>query len=187
MAFDLKGLVSVGLLLVRRRHGVPPGAVGLPYAGGQLTFQLAFLFAMIVEAVVVELLLRGVGADEGLRSVILVADLYSILVVVAIIAACVTRPHVLSEEELRVRYGAFFDLRVPRGQISSVRVSRNFNESGLVKVQGEKLSVAVSAQTNVIVELTEPIVAVRPMGGRATVRTIRFFADDPGALTGVLP
>ncbi|MFI0484194.1 hypothetical protein [Actinomadura sp. 9N215] len=187
MAFDFKGLVSVGLLLVRRRHGVPPGATGLPYAGGQLTFQLAFLFAMVVEAAVAELLLRGIGAAEGLRTVVLVVDLYSILVVVAIVAACVTRPHVVSDEELRVRYGAFFDLRVPRGLISSVRLARNFNESGMVKVKDDRLSVAVSAQTNVVVELSEPIVAVRPLGGRATVRTIRFFADDPAALIKALP
>ncbi|TDD39779.1 hypothetical protein E1287_02985 [Actinomadura sp. KC06] len=187
MAFDLKGLVSVALLVVRRRHGVPPSAVGLPYSGGQLSFQLAFLFAMVVEAVVAEVLLRGIGADEGLRSVVLVVDLYSILVVVAIIAACVTRPHVLSDDELRVRYGAFFDLRVPRGLISSVRLARNFNESGMVKVKDERLSVAVSAQTNVVVELSEPIEVVRPLGGRATVRTVRFFADDPAPLVDVLP
>ncbi|MFI0405383.1 hypothetical protein [Actinomadura sp. 3N508] len=186
MAFDMKGLVSVVLLVVRRRHGVPPGAVGLPYAGGQLTLQLAFLFAMVVEAAVAEMLLRGVGAAEGVRSLVLVVDLYSILVVVAIIAACVTRPHVLSDDELRVRYGAFFDLRVPRDLLSSVRVARNFNESGMVRVEDERLSVAVASQTNVVVELSEPIVAVRPLGKRVTVRTVRFFTDDPTALVNAL-
>ncbi|MFI0370383.1 hypothetical protein ACH35V_21140 [Actinomadura sp. 1N219] len=105
MAFDLKGLVGVALLVVGRRHGVPPGAVSVSYSGGQLTFQLAFLFAMVVETAVAELLLRGTGASAGLRSVVLVVDVYSILVVVAIIAASVTRPHVVSDDELRVRYG----------------------------------------------------------------------------------
>ncbi|TDB82848.1 hypothetical protein E1264_30910 [Actinomadura sp. KC216] len=186
MAFDMKGLVSVVLLVVRRRHGVPPGAVSLPYAGGQLTLQLAFLFAMVVEAAVAEMLLRGVGADEGVRSLVLVVDLYSILVVVAIIAACVTRPHVLSDDELRVRYGAFFDLRVPRDLLSSVRLARNFNESGMVRVVDERLSVAVASQTNVVIELSEPIVAVRPLGKRVTVRTVRFFTDDPAALVDAL-
>lgn len=182
MAFDLKGLVSLAMLVARRRHGVPAGALGVPYAGGQLSLQMAFLSAMVVEAAVAELLLRGIDAPEGLRAVILVVDLYSILVVVAIIAACVTRPHVLSDDELRVRYGAFFDLRVPRDRISSMRIARNYNESGMVRVEDARLSVAVASQTNVVVELKEPVTVVRPLGRRAEVTTICFFADDPKAL-----
>ncbi|NVI90666.1 hypothetical protein [Actinomadura sp. BRA 177] len=179
MGFDTKGLVSLALFVARRRNGVPEGAVGVSYSGGQLALQLSFLFAMVVEAVGVEMLLRGIGAPEGLRMVILVVDLYSILIVLAVIAACVTRPHVLSDGELRIRYGAFFDLRVPRERISSMRVARNFNESGMVRVEDGRLSVAVASQTNVVVELHEPVTVVRPMGKRAEARTLRFFADDP--------
>ncbi|RFS87596.1 hypothetical protein D0T12_03985 [Actinomadura spongiicola] len=179
LSFDTKGLISLGLLLARRRDGVPPGAVAVPYSGGQLSLQLAFLFAMAAETVGAELLLRGLGAPDGLRVLILVVDVYSLLIVVAIVAACVTRPHVLSDEELRIRYGAFFDLRIPRARITSVRPARNFNENGKIKVVDERLAVAVASQTNIIVELNEPIVAVRPLGEQATVRTIRFYADDP--------
>jgi hypothetical protein len=186
VAFDLRGLVSLMLLVTRRRHGVPPGAVGVPYAGGQLSLQMAFLFAMVVETVVAELLMRGLDAPEGLRAVVLMIDLYSVLIVVAIIAACVTRPHVLSDDELRIRCGAFFDLRVPRAQISSLRIARNYNETGMVRVRDGRLSVAVAAQTNVVVELREPIQVVRPLGGRAEVRTIRFFADEPEAVGGAV-
>lgn len=181
MGFDLRGLVSLGLFAVRRRHGVPSGAVAVSYAGGQLTVQLAFLFAMVLEAVGVDFLLRGVGAPSGLHAAILMVDVYSVLIVLAVIAACVTRPHVLSEDELRIRYGAFFDLRIPRERISSIRVVRNFNERGMVRVDGESLAVAVSSQTNVVVELDEPITAVRPLGKRVKVRTLRFYADDPSA------
>ncbi|MEU8796118.1 hypothetical protein [Spirillospora sp. NPDC048819] len=184
VGFDLKGLVSLALFVVRRRHGVPPGAVPVSYAGGQLTVQLAFLFVMALEAVGAELLLRGLDAPSGLHAVILMVDLYSVLIVLAVIAACVTRPHVVSDDELRIRYGAFFDLRVPRERIASVRLARNFNESGMVRVEDERLAVAVSSQTNVVVELDEPITAVRPLGRRAEVRTIRFFADDPKAVLG---
>ncbi|WP_021600177.1 hypothetical protein [Actinomadura welshii] len=182
MAFDLRGMVSLVLLVTRRKHGVPPGAVAVPYAGGQLSLQMAFLFAMVLEAVVVELLMRSLDAPEGLRAVVLVVDLYSILIVVAIIAACVTRPHVLSDDELRIRCGAFLDLRVPRAQISALRVARNYDETGMVRVRDGRLSVAVAGQTNVVVELREPIQVVRPLGGRAEVGTIRFFADEPAAV-----
>ncbi len=60
-----------------------------------------------------------------------------------------------------------------------MRVARNFNESGMVRVEDGRLSVAVASQTNVVVELHEPVTVVRPMGKRAEARTLRFFADDP--------
>ncbi|MFD0904874.1 hypothetical protein [Actinomadura sediminis] len=179
MAFDKDGLVSLWMFVARRRHGVPAGGVGVPYSKGQTAIQLAFLLAMVIELAGVELLLRAVGAPEALRMAVLFVDLYSILIVVAVIAACVTRPHVVTDEEVRVRYGAFFDLRIPREKIASVRTVRNYNESGLVRVSEGRLAVAVASQTNVLVELTEPIVAVRPLGKRVEVRSVRFYADDP--------
>ncbi|MFE9102926.1 hypothetical protein [Actinomadura geliboluensis] len=187
VAFDAKGMASLVLLVARRRHGVPQGTVGVPYSGAQLGLQAGFLFAMVVEVVGVELLLRAIDAPEGLRVAFLVIDLYSILIVLAVIAACVTRPHVLSDEELRVRYGAFFDLRIPRAQISSLRIVRNYNESGMVRVLDDRLAVAVASQTNVVVELREPIQIVRPLGRRADVRMVRFFADDPAPLMDARP
>ncbi|QXJ23636.1 hypothetical protein AGRA3207_004818 [Actinomadura graeca] len=182
LGFDTKGLVSLVLFAARRRHGVPPGAIDAPYSGAQTSMHLAFLFVMALEAVVTEILLRGVGAPGTVRKIVLAVDVYSVLVVLAVIAACVTRPHVLSDKEMRIRYGAFFDLRVPRDRIASVRLVRNYSESGLVRVEDGRLSVAVSAQTNVVVELKEPITVVRPLGQRADARVIRFFADRPDEL-----
>ena len=181
MEFDLRGMISLVLWVARRRHGVPYGATAVSYSRAQTTTMMIFLFAMIVELVGAEVLLRAFGAPVGLRTVILVVDGYTVLIVLAVIAACITRPHVVSADEVRIRYGAFFDLRVPREQIAQVRHVRNFNEKGTVKVEDDRLAVAVASQTNLILELTEPIIAVRPLGRRAEVRMIRFFADDPKA------
>ncbi|WP_248958707.1 hypothetical protein [Sphaerisporangium perillae] len=186
LAFDLKGMASLVLWVLRRRDGVPARAVAVPYAGEQSALILVMLFVMTVETVVVEVLLRGLGVAAGLRTVILVLDLYGILFALAFAAACATRPHVVSAGELRVRFGAFFDLRVPRELISSVRLSRVYNEPGMVTVEGGRLGVAVSSQTNVVVELTGPVTIVRPLGRRAEVTTVRFFADDPGAALSAL-
>jgi hypothetical protein len=186
LGFDLKGMVSLALWVARRRHGVPYGATAVSYSRAQTSTMMVFLFAMVVELVGAEILLRAFGAPVGLRTVILVVDAYTVLIVLAVIAACITRPHVVSADEVRIRYGAFFDLRVPREQIAKVRVVRNFNENGTVKVQNDRLAVAVASQTNLILELTEPITAVRPLGRRAEARTIRFFADDPRAAIRVL-
>lgn len=186
MGFDAKGLVSLVLWVTRRRHGVPPGAVAVPYAREQTPTLMILLFVMAVEAVAVEVLLRGLEALRGVRVLMLTVDLYSVLIGLAVLAACVTRPHVVSPGELRVRYGAFFDLRVPRELISSVRPARNDNESGTVTVRDGRLSVAVSSRTNVVVELREPVSVVRPLGRRAEATVIRFFADTPGTAMAAL-
>ncbi|WP_436761787.1 hypothetical protein [Streptosporangium sp. V21-05] len=179
VGFEMKGLASVALWVARRRDGVPPGAVAAPYAREQASILLVFLFVMVVETVGIELLLRALGVPYGVRVAVLVADVYGILYVVMLGAASVTRPHVVTPGELRVRSGVYFDLRVPRELISSVRLSRNYDESGMITVAGSRLSVVVSSQTNVVVELTEPVTVVRPLGGRAEATTIRFFTDTP--------
>ena len=183
---ELLSLVSLLLWVARRRHGVPAGATAVAYAREQATILLVFLFVMIVETVGIDLLLRAIDVPEGLRAVVLIADVYGIVYCLALGAACVTRPHVVTPGELRIRYGVYFDLRVPRELISSVRLSRNYNERVMVSVADGRLSVAVSSQTNVIVQLTEPITVVRPLGRRAEATTVRFFADEPDAVLRAL-
>jgi len=186
MEFDAKGMVSLVLWALRRRDGVPPGATAAPYSGAETPAMLMWLIAMVVELIGLEVLLRALDVPTVLRTVVLVIDAYSVLIVLAVIAACVTRPHVVTPEELRIRYGAFFDLRVPRTLITDVRRVRNFDESGWIRVDGDVLAVAVGSQTNVVVELSEPVVAVRPLGARVRVRTVRFYADDPRAVCTAL-
>ncbi|WP_113701875.1 hypothetical protein [Nonomuraea lactucae] len=77
-------------------------------------------------------------------------------------------------------------MRVPRELISSARLSRNYNEKSMVSVADGRLAVAVSSQTNVVVELAVPVTVVRPLGRRAEVSVIRFFADEPGAALNAL-
>jgi hypothetical protein len=180
MSFDAKGLASLALWLMRRRDGVPPGAVALPYSREQSPFLLLILFVTVLETIGTEVLLRGLGAPAGLRAVLLVLDLYASVAVLAIWAAGVTRPHVVSGTELRVRCGAFVDARVPRASIASARVAHSYNERGMVSVEEEgRLAVAVSSRTNVVVELREPVTVIRPLGGEARIAAIRFFCDDP--------
>ena len=64
---------------------------------------------------------------------------------------------------------------------SRVRELQNFNESGMVKIEDDRLAVVVASQTNLVVELTEPIIAVRPLGRRD------HGAPDPGIRHGTRP
>ncbi|WP_181449199.1 hypothetical protein [Nonomuraea aridisoli] len=186
VGFELKGLASVVLWIARRRHGVPDGATEVTYAKEQGFTLWLMTFAMAVETVVLDLLLVALGVPAWLRWTVLILDLYSLLFSVNMIAAGVTRPHVVTPAELRLRYGVYFDVRIPRDRIASVRAGRTYNESGMITVRDGRLTVVVSSQTNVTIELTEPITVVRPLGGRAEVTSIRCFADKPDQLLAAL-
>ncbi|GAA3075851.1 hypothetical protein [Streptosporangium carneum] len=186
LEFELKGIVSLALWVARRRDGVPPGAVAVPYSAEQSSTLLVLLFVTGVETVVVDLMLVALDVPTGPRLVVLAADVYGIVLGLALGASCVTRPHVVTSQELRVRYGGYFDVRVPRDLISSVRLSRSYNESGMVTLTDGRLGVAVSSQTNVVVELAGPVAFVRPLGRRAEATSIRFFADDPSLVLNAL-
>ncbi|MFC5835964.1 hypothetical protein [Nonomuraea insulae] len=186
LGFEVKGLAAIGLWVVRRRHGVPAGATVVTYAKEQ-TFMLSLMaFAMAVETVVVDLLLVALDVPSWIRYAVLVADVYGLLFAAMMAATCVTRPHVVTPGELRIRYGAYFDVRVPRELIAAVRAGRTYNEGSMVAVKDGRVTVAVSSQTNVTIELTEPITVVRPLGHRAEVTSIRFFADSPESLLTAL-
>lgn len=179
MGFEARGMASLPLWLTRRRHGVPPGAVAVPYFAAQAPALLVFLGAMVVELFVVEVVLRSLGTPVAVRTVLVVLDAYAILAALAVIASCVTRPHVVSATEVRIRSGAFFDLRIPRSRIATVRRIHGHTEQGTIRVTGDVLTVAVSSQANLLLELTTPVPAVRPLGATCEIRTVRCFADNP--------
>ncbi|RBQ15658.1 hypothetical protein DP939_33755 [Spongiactinospora rosea] len=179
LLIELRGMAGLGLWLARRRHGVPRGGVAVLYAREQATMTLIMLLAMVIETVALDVLLTAMDVPTGLRIAVLVLDVYGILYGLMFAAACATRPHVITPTELRIRYGVYFDLRIPRELITSVRSSRNLNEKGMIGLADGRLGVAVSSQTNITVELAEPVTITRPLGAQAEARVIRFFADHP--------
>ncbi|MEU4698831.1 hypothetical protein [Nonomuraea dietziae] len=56
---------------------------------------------------------------------------------------------------------------------------RRDDPTGVVTVVEGRLTVAVSFQANMVVELTRPISVTRPLGRCAQVTTIHVFTDDP--------
>ncbi|MET7501598.1 hypothetical protein [Streptomyces microflavus] len=182
---EFRALHSLGLWTVRRRHRIPEGAVRVPYTGPQTGMMYAFLFVSVVETVVLALVIPW----PLVHAILLVVDVYGVVLVLAIHAACVTRPHVVEADgSLRLRYGALFDLRVPVSLIASARVERRYPDGGgLVQVDGNGvLDLAVGSQTTVTVELAGPVEFVRPLGRRGRARVLRFHADDPRAAVAAL-
>ncbi|MEW2066027.1 hypothetical protein [Streptomyces sp. NPDC007346] len=181
---EFRALHSLGLWVLRRRHRIPRGALTVPYTGPQTGTMYAFLFVCVVETVVLALVIPW----PLVHAILLVVDVYGVVLVLALHAACVTRPHVVEGDgSLRVRYGALFDLRVPASRIASARVERRYPDGGLVRVDGDGvLDLVVGSQTTVAVELVEPVEFVRPLGRRGSARTLRFHADDPRAAVAAL-
>ncbi|MGW6859917.1 hypothetical protein [Streptomyces xanthophaeus] len=181
---ELLATASLGRWVRRRKHGVRPGDLAAGYTGPQTAMMYGLLFVSVIETVALALLIPW----PAVHRVLLVLDVYGILVVLAMHAACVTRPHVVrSDGSLRIRYGALFDLTVPPDAVASVRVDRRYPEGRLVTVSEDGvLDLIVGSQTSVTLELNRPLAFVRPLGARGTARTVRFHADDPRALVTAL-
>ncbi|MER6254150.1 hypothetical protein ABT224_22610 [Streptomyces sp. NPDC001584] len=181
---ELRAITSVGRWAVRGKHGVRPGDLAAAYTGPQTAMMYGMLFVSVIETVGLALLIPW----PTVHRVVLVLDVYGILLVLALHAACVTRPHVVRPDgSLRIRYGALFDLAVPADAVASVRVDRRYPEGRLVTLSEDGvLDLVVGSQTTVTLELNRPLPFTRPLGATGEARTVRFHADDPRALVTAL-
>ncbi|MEV0371972.1 hypothetical protein AB0I10_19435 [Streptomyces sp. NPDC050636] len=198
-------LVSLVWWVARRRIGVAAGDRPFGYAAAQAAIVYGLTFVCVVETVGLAVLLTE---HPVTHLVMLVIDVYTVLMMLGMQAAAVTRPHVLGADTLLLRDGARMEVRIPLERIASVRYDLRFTktekkkESKGVESNGEEsngeegngvasmgvdlVELAVAGQTSVTVELSEPVTAVRLLGRRSAVRTVRFHADDArGAVAAV--
>ncbi|WP_282691967.1 hypothetical protein [Streptomyces sp. CC208A] len=175
VSHELRLMAALGRWAARRPHGTA-GAEGVfPHAREQAALMYGFAFVCLVETVGMSWLLAGWPV---VHAVVLVLDVYTVLFVLGLHAASVTRPHVLAGGRLRVRQAAHVDVAVPLDQIAAVRRENVFTHE---KRDGE-LNLAVGSRTSVTLELSEPVDVVRLLGGVRAVSVIRLHADDPTAL-----
>lgn len=169
-------LVHSLLLWARRRqHGVPPGAVAITYGRDDRAVGLALLTVSLVELVVVELVIPW----PTVRLALFLLGVYGVVVVLGLLAGPVVRPHVLTEDSLRLRVGTWADVTLPLDAITTV-VRRRGNADGLVTFAGSTLVLAVGNQTQLDLDLDRP--HQLHVGRRSgTVHCVRVSADDPGA------
>ncbi|WP_331000553.1 hypothetical protein [Streptomyces luteolifulvus] len=172
---ELRLMTSLVRWVARRPHGVEGAGAVFPHARDQAPMMYGFAFVCLVETVGMSFL---PAHWPVVHAVVLVLDVYTVLFVVGLHAASVTRPHVLADGVLRVRQAAHVDVRVPLDRIVRVRRETRFTHE---KADGE-LNLDVGSQTSVTLELTEPVDAPRLLGAPRPVRLIRLHADDPKAL-----
>ncbi|MGW8970754.1 hypothetical protein [Streptomyces platensis] len=181
---ELRALASLGRWVRRGTHGVRPGDLAAAYTGPQTAMMYGLLFVAVIETVGLAFLIPW----PAVHRVLLVLDLYGVVLVLALHAACVTRPHVVRPDgSLRIRYGALFDLAVPPDAVASVRVDRRYPEGRLITLSEDGvLDLIVGSQTSVTLELNRPLPFTRPLGRAEVAHTIRFHADNPRALVSAL-
>ncbi|ATL27372.1 hypothetical protein [Streptomyces formicae] len=177
---ELRVLASLAMWVTRRRHGMRgAGDLAFGHARGQTAVMYGLTFVCVVEAYGMSVLLRNWPTAH---TVMLVIDVYSVVLLLGIHAASVTRPHVLSPDALRVRQGAHRDLRIPLARIAAVRAERRFTHEPADGV----LDLPVGSTTSLTLELTGPVTAVGFLGKRREVTTVRLHADEPERLTTAL-
>ncbi|MEU2114499.1 hypothetical protein ABZ567_02315 [Streptomyces sp. NPDC016459] len=172
---ELRIMTSLVRWAARRPQGVDDADAVFPHARDQAALMYGFAFVCLVETVGMSYLLAG---RPLVHAVVLVLDVYTVLFVLGLHAAAVTRPHTLTGNVLRLRQAAHVDVRVPVDRIAAVRHELLFTHE---KAEGE-LNLAVGSQTSVTIELVEPVDAPRLLGAPRPVRVLRVHADDPRAL-----
>lgn len=88
---ELRALASLRRWIRRGTHGVRPGDLAAAYTGPQTAMMYGLLFVSVIETVGLAFLIPW----PAVHRVLLVLDLYGLVLVLALHAACVTRPHVV--------------------------------------------------------------------------------------------
>lgn len=178
VAHEVRLLASIARWAARRPHGIGGGRA-FSYGRGQGAMMFGFGFVCVLESACMAVLLRN---HPAVHRVVFMLDVYTLLLVVGMHAASVTRPHVLDdtgdEAALRVRRAVHVDLRVPIAEIASVRrelVTTHEKRDG-------RLDLAIGAQTTITLELSSPVRHFTFLGRPKDVTVIRFHADEPEAL-----
>lgn len=169
---------SLVLYLRRRRSGVGPGVVPIGYDLALRPLSLTFLVLSVLELVVVEFAVPW----PTVRLVLLVGGGWTVLLSAGLAAANVVRPHLVTSRELRLRLrsGTWADVSVPLDRIATVTARRRSASDRTASVVEDALVLGIGGGTTVDVQLREPTVLT--VGRRsATVRAVRFAADDPRA------
>ncbi|MGW8952777.1 hypothetical protein [Streptomyces sp. NPDC055709] len=173
---ELKLMWSVVLWAGRRRHGVGDGDQAFGHARDQAAMIFGFAFVCVVETVGMSYLLSDWPV---VHAIVLVLDVYTVVFIIGLHAASVTRPHVLSADVLRLRQAGHVDIRIPLERIDSASYELLFTHD---KKEDDVLNVPVGAQTSLTLRLSEPVTAVGLLGKRREVSTVRLHADDSRAL-----
>lgn len=168
---------------IRRKPDVAPGQQPMSYGSEIRPIMWVMVVLTPLEILAIELLLPWAAA----RIVMLVLALYGTVWVLGFLGALSSRPHVVGNSNLTLRFVHFVSVSVPlRGEMS-VTMARHSGYKKSVNIKDRILAMPIGDSTNLAVTLSAPVL-VRPKLGapEQEVSEVRFSADDPKAALTLL-
>jgi len=135
------------------------------------------LATAVIELAALEFLLRALHPVAA--NIFLVVDALAVLWILGYARAVRLRPILITDDALLIRGGIQWSLDVPRSAIETADV-------GKVKAPGKRTPGylrATMGQPNVLITLTQPVVATGAYGTTRTVTRVGFAVDDPSTFS----
>ncbi|WP_166354970.1 hypothetical protein [Phytoactinopolyspora limicola] len=172
-------LAAIGPWVTRRPRAAETDVV-FGYARAQAPMIYALLFVVMVEGTALALLVPW----PVVHTILVVVHTYAALLLLGSAAATHIRPHVIGRDDVRVRYGVGFELRIPLATIANAKARTRSSDAASIHLADGHLDVVVSGQTNVVIDLTDPIRVEQPLDGTAS--QVEIYADEPREFVRVL-
>lgn len=172
IAFEM-AVLAYALLAWRRQPHAPAGREVFPHhcKSGYGAIVFALMVVTLAEAVPIHILVTrwSPGVAWGLT----VLSAYGMLWFLADWRAARLRPHLLDADELQIRAGLRWSVRIPRERIAALHKK-------LPQGAGPTLRTALPVGAGPVwLELTEPVTAEGPYGIERRARWIAVAVDDP--------
>jgi hypothetical protein len=178
---ELRGYQSI-YRFVFRRPKVPAGGVGFSYHKPVLPILIVFVVVSALEMLVVDLIVRRWAY---IRVPLLILSIWGIIYMLGLLFGMLVRPHAITADGIRVRYGSEIDLPIAWDDVHSVTRRKRVNSDKQPKVtrddNGEaSLHMRIQNETNLEIRLNRPV-SLRLPHGIETVSMVNLYADDPQA------
>ena len=178
---ELRGYQSI-YRFVFRRPKVPAGGVGFSYHKPVLPILIVFVVVSALEMLVVDLIVRRWAY---IRVPLLILSIWGIVYMLGLLFGMLVRPHAITADGIRVRYGSEIDLPIAWDDVHSVTRRKRVNSDKQPKVtrddNGEaSLHMRIQNETNLEIRLNRPV-SLRLPHGIETVSMVNLYADDPQA------
>ena len=180
---ELRGYQSI-YRFVFRRPKVPAGGVGFGYHRPVLPILIVFVVVSALEMLVVDLIVRR---WPYIRLPLLILSVWGIIYMLGLLFVMLVRPHAITADGIRVRYGSEIDIPIAWEDVCSITRRKRVNNDKQPKVTSDEngdasLHMRIQNETNIEVRLNRPV-SVRLPHGTETVSRVNLYADDPKAFT----
>lgn len=181
---DLLLLRALGMLITGRRD-VKKDEQALPYSNPIVPMLAVITVVDVLVAFGLHMLLPA----GWIRTAILILGILGLIWLVGFIASLIVYPHVVSEKQLRLRFGIFHDIVIPREAIAEAESFRGDPGSAhAAACQEGRLIMVVANQATIRLSTrgVEELTALSPKLAGQPISEIIFYTDETDSASQVL-